>query len=712
MTQYYNQLPADFSSLPGDIPMGLDFETYSNVDLKTAGMGPYFHDPETKVLIGCVVMQNGDSYVLDFVEDYMAAHYVLQALLDKYIVVAHNAAFEAECIEKLGCSYVKHYIDSALAARMVGASSTLANTARQLSNEEKIAEGKNLIQLFSVPNEDNQGKPFTWEQLQNNSVLSEMWTQFIGYCVQDAKLGLHIWRYATMVTDTELEYWQLTHKMNKRGWPVNLAETRWMLEQYEDNTSDLLKRFRAEHDPEGELNIKSPKQLIEWCAARGVRTSSFDKEAVQKLYKQVSARIERFSQQGKDATHLIEVRDLLLLKADLGGTSLSKLPVILAQTVPDANRPDHGRLYHQYMHAGAGQTGRTSGRGVQMQNLARANGMTLDLDDRFLYDSRPTNEQLAHTVRLLFQAAPDHELIVADLSAIESRGLAWFAGATWKLDAYSQGKDLYKVQAAAFLGTSYENVTKDERQLGKVGELSCGYGAGPGAVRSFAAKMGTELTEQQAANLVHDWRKINPEIVNFWKTLDDALHAVVERQESISLKLYYGCTVTIRTWDTPTSLRDQHPGAQSVIVTVEMPNKFRWHRVFQGCFMKGRNIVYHRASEAQSGQPWSSRRAATPTAPAGDFTIYGGKLAGILTQSLCREIFFNRMLEIEKRLPNNAQLIGQFHDEVVVEAWADPKGWPLSDIEALVHRQLVRANPMYPGLPMAATCESARRYIK
>src|SRR5690606_11992918 len=152
-------------------------------------------------------------------------------------------------------------------------------------------------------------------------------------------------------------------------------------------------------------------------------------------------------------------------------------------------------LRGQYLHVGAGQTFRTSGRGVQMQNLKRIGGKPRPINpNRVLVWG---NDALSSNIRQVFTASePLGKLIIGDLSSIESRGLAYLAGAEWKLDAYAQGKDMYKVQAVSMgLASGYDNVTPAQRQTGKVGELSCGYGAGPGAVRSFAEKMGTELTD-------------------------------------------------------------------------------------------------------------------------------------------------------------------------------------------------------------------------
>src|SRR5690606_26526640 len=99
----------------------------------------------------------------------------------------------------------------------------------------------------------------------------------------------------------------------------------------------------------------------------------------------------------------------------------------------------------------------------------------------------------------------------------------------------------------------------------------------------------------------------------------------------------------------------------------------------------------------------------------GRYKLYGGKLAGILTQSFCRELFFAAALVLEKHLGSvpNAQLIGQFHDELVVEWWpsSDPRGLDLSDVVQLMWGSMSHST-IVPGFPLSAEVNFARRYIK
>lgn len=712
--------------------VGLDFETFSEVDLRTTGTGPYFAHPSTRVLMACV-RSYAQAWTFDFVEDYQQALSGLAVVLKRSaLIAAHNAAFELACLELLGLDEIplERIIDTAVLTRAFGASSSLAASTKQLLPTAKMEEGKDLIQLFSVPNERNGGKPFSYEELMTFELVGK-WMLFQEYCQLDALLSQKL---ASILPDSynEERNWQTTHRMNKVGWPVNLYETRRLLEMYEDNCTVLIKEFRRLHDPDEEINLNSPQQLLRWVTVRGVRMTSMDQQAVESTLPKIRERIMQLRnlstqqdlsvKQTQQLKNYDEVASLLELKHTLGGSSLKKLPVILAQAVPDPENPHRGRLYDQYLHFGAGQTGRTSGRGVQMQNLARAGERTRDLDEVF-YDENITgwmsNEEMAQSIRQLFQAPPGRSLLVLDFSAIESRMLAWLAGEQWKLDAFYDRRDLYKVLAAKIKGKDLSEVTKEDRQFGKVGELSCGYGAGAGAVAAFSQKVGYPLTTDASASLVNDWRAVNTDIVKFWSVLDDTLHEALESRQPVRKPLT-NHFLTIGPCDTPDSLLAIHPGAQSLQVKLQpaaASSSFSMIRYFHGCYQNGRNISYYRPSDAVNGPGWTARRAATPSAPAGTFNVYGGKLAGILTQSMARELFFDQLNRIEEVLQANylkhfqAQLIGQFHDEVIIEY--TPDGSSTVQLRGEMVKVMTSApNAAWRGLPLACSLDEGQRYAK
>lgn len=697
------------------IILGLDFETYGAVNLPKHGLDRYVNDPSFRPLIAAV---HGNyiptKVVFDFIQDPDCIPEFLEEVSGADLIVAHNAGFEQAVLRHMGLNLpAKRFIDSAVVARAAGAGSRLEAAAPQLLNTPKMEEGRNLIKLFSIPGklqEANGSDEFDPDIIK---LHPQEWEQFQDYCQVDARLGYQIeadWGH--MVSGAEHVNWSITQDMNNTGWHVDLKLVHEMKERYIRNTEQALAEFRRVYDPEGKLNFNSYPQLKSWCHDRGVKTKSFDEKHVLKYIKLIQDRLAKGGLTPDKGDDLRAVLDLLYTKRELGGSSLRKLDTIIAMTGHD------GRLRNQYLHIGAGQTWRTSGRGVQMQNLKRlsvvadVDAMVDDDDDSW------SNTELATQLRQVFSAEhPDGELIVGDFSSIESRGLAYEAGEKWKVDSYHRNLDMYKVLAAKIDGVPYEEVTKDRRQFGKVGELSCGYGAGGGAVQAFAENMGTILTEGQAKQLVNDWRDTNPMVLKLWDLLDFHLKEVVEKgRDSSQVGIGYGMVVMFKQDTTPVSLHKQHPGAQSVSMHLFDRTGGRvMRRILHGCYMRNNNVGYYKPSPNKTGDLWKNHYIHPKTGEVIFYTVYGGKLAGLLTQSWCRELFFHslRMLENVMRGVTNVKIVGQFHDEIVLEWWPDkgPSSWTLDRAMnelgwAMSHRGA------FSDFPLAADIKHDHRYTK
>lgn len=685
------------------IMIGLDYETFCKLDIRTVGLDNYVNDPTFRPLFASVAYNDGKAETFDFVIDGQEA---IERFRDTVSMVstiyAHNAQFEIATSEKLGISFEPLQVkDTAIIARCMGASSALEFAAPQLlDNINKLADGRRLIRKFSV------GFPPQREDVLHD----EDWEKFKKYGLRDAELALLLGaQYDGYVDFTEWGYALITHQMNRIGWPVDLGVVSEMQRRYDENREKALQAFRSKFDPDGELNFNSLKQLKEWCAERGVRARSFDEEHVADLLEKVRRKIADPNVPKEKVEKYLEVAMMLDTKQILGGSSLRKLKTILEMTGPDS------RLRYQYMHVGAGQTYRTSGRGVQMQNLKRI-GEPRDMSTLFDDEEEWTNDDLAANLRQVFTASrPNGALIVGDYSSIESRALAYEAGEDWKIQAYTEGKDLYKVLASKIYHVPYDAVTKAQRQTGKVGELSCGYGAGPGAVMAFAKGMGVELTEEEALSLVTDWRKANPNIVKLWATLEELLKKVVVETDMHAMSaIGNGMYVRFSRIDTPPSLQKQHPGAVSVKMRIyQSDGAAVLNRVFHGCYLRGRNVCYYKPSSVRSGPLWVGHYTDPKTKQRKFYDLYGGKLAGILTQSFCRQIFFKGLSAVFRWVESvpNMEVIGQFHDEIVVDWWPEPGEISLEIAASNVKIEMITA---YVGrnFPLAAEVKADYRYTK
>ena len=686
--------------------IGLDFETYAQVDLTKHGLDRYISCPHFRPLCAAVAWVDGTVLDFDFVDDYTEQRLRLIEVIGNNHIVAHNAGFEQAVLAHMGIDMPSdRFIDSAVLARAAGAAGKLEAAAPQLLGLDKLESGYNLIKLFSIP-KDGQSE-FDPQIVADHP---DEWAEFQRYCRMDARLGLTLAELLLRDTsEQELANNAVTMDMNKVGWHVDLPMVKEMQRRYLDNVDLAVAQFRKETGAE-DLNLNSHVQLKEWCAKRGVKATSFDEAHVERLLKSINKKMAGSVLPGDKYAKYLEVEQLLKTKQIMGGSSLKKLATIIDTTGTD------GRLHDQYLHCGAGATYRTTGRGVQMQNLKRLNGEGNDMLELFDETNQWDNGKLAANLRQVFTATdPDGFLIVGDFSSVESRGLAWQAGEQWKIDAYFEGEDLYKVQAGLIFGKHKAHVTKPERQIGKVGELACGYGAGADAVREFAAKMGVELSDGESAKLVRDWRAANPNIVEYWRLLDQALHDVVELGDLVGCKvpLQRGYYIRIVSRPAPQSLRDQVKNQDLMSLEIRMvrPDNFTlFKRVIHGTHVVGRNIHYWKPSERKTGDLWVDTWMNPKTKRQQPFSVYGGKLSGLLTQSLCREVFFTSLRNTAEWVSSleEVEIVGQFHDEIVLD-WA-PGYVPLETTKHMLNSSMSVTS--LPGFPLAAEIKHDYRYTK
>jgi DNA polymerase bacteriophage-type len=701
--------------------IGLDFETYGAVDLPKHGMHRYVGDKSFIPLIGSVTWRHKDHLPYqrmrwDFtkIPTWSQAAAELENIIGTRQIVACNAGFEKLVLGWFGLHYpASRFIDAAVVARGAGAGGHLEAAAPQLLGVDKMASGKGLMRLFSMPGkyQEESGSPL-FDHMVINDHPAE-WNEYGDYCDLDSELGLRIvedWQHVLL--PKELRYQELTLQMNCTGWPVDVEVVEEMHRRYLENQEQALYEFQLKRDA-ADLNLNSLKQQKEWCLDRGVRANSFDEKNVERLLSRIEKKLEDQSLDQMKRLNYEDVRHMLRTKQILGGSSLKKLQVILNLVTEDPSGVQ--RVMDQYVHIGAGQSFRTTGRSIQMQNLKRLGSVVDDVDELVLDPAADwDNDRLASNLRQCFTSSNEKgQLVVGDFKSVEARGLAYVAGETWKTLAFRKGSDLYKVAASKMYGVNYDDVTKEQRQVGKTGELACGYQSGAGAVKDFAAKMGVEMSEAESAKLVSDWRDANPEIVKLWNNLDNMLRLVVEGSQQERLMLAHtGMSVLLSAVHTPQSLVDQHPGAQTIEMWVTYPDGQPFlKRYFHGCYMRGRDVNYYKPSDRKTGDLWRTQYVNPKTKAMEFYKLYGGKLTGILVQSFCRELFMQSLDRVALWCDENenVSLIGQFHDEIVVD-WVP--GTVSLNHTLDVMEQLMSDPGHIKGFPLAADIKHDYRYTK
>lgn len=181
---------------------------------------------------------------------------------------------------------------------------------------------------------------------------------------------------------------------------------------------------------------------------------------------------------------------------------------------------------------GADTTGRWSGWAYNPQNLPRVSGKPSD------------------ALRKSLRAPKGYKVVVADLSGIELRinMFLWQVPYAMKLFQDSPDKaDLYRYFAAKELYLVPEaEVTKQQRQVGKVAHLGLGFGAGGPTFQKVAKLMGgVDMSVEEATAVVRTYRAAHPEIAQGWKTCHDALE-----------QIFHGVEVEIDPWGLCTTTRE------------------------------------------------------------------------------------------------------------------------------------------------------------
>ena len=146
----------------------------------------------------------------------------------------------------------------------------------------------------------------------------------------------------------------------------------------------------------------------------------------------------------------------------LAWRKLSKLITTYTDVLADAVDPADGRIHATFQQT-TGATGRL---------------ITTDPD----LQRTPTHSPEGQRIRRAFVAAPGHRILSADWSQIELRLLAHVSGDPALVAAFRDGADVHRRTAATLFGRAPEEVTPEERAVGKTVNFATIYGQGATAL--------------------------------------------------------------------------------------------------------------------------------------------------------------------------------------------------------------------------------------
>jgi DNA polymerase len=148
-------------------------------------------------------------------------------------------------------------------------------------------------------------------------------------------------------------------------------------------------------------------------------------------------------------------------------------------------------------------------------------------DDKINLQNLPSRGTNANKLKKAIRAPKDHVIIDADSSQIEARTVAWLAGQSDLVDAFEKGEDVYKIMASAIYNKEVDEVTKEERFVGKTTILGAGYGMGANKFREQLKVFGAVISEVEAKHIINVYRQTYTSIPALWMQGQNALDAVM-----------------------------------------------------------------------------------------------------------------------------------------------------------------------------------------
>lgn len=647
-----------------------DFETRSRCNLPERGVYNYAMDMSTEVLCMSYAFDDED------VRTWLPGQPFPQAVADyRGQIRAHNAAFE-----RLIFWYVlqinfklEQFYCTAAQARANCAPGSLEDVGRFAgASMRKDHRGAQLIRLLSIPQADGTFR-------EDADLMDEM----VRYCESDVRAMRAISQAQRELSADELRDYHVNERINDRGVlldkPLAMAAVRYA----EAEAVEIQDRVR-EVTQGAITSVRSPR-MREWVLDRvgpqALKLATVYKDGEPKLSIDKNVRANLLVLAEGDADEVpAEVAEVIQCADDLWASSVAKF----SRAAALADEED-GRVRGAFVFAGGSATGRASSFGLQVHNFPRKCAADPALTREAMvrghqivpkFGKRVT-DVLKGMLRPALMAEKGKHLVVADWAAIEARVTPWASntnsGAA-KLGIFERGEDVYKHNAAATFRVAYEDVDKDQRQIGKVQELACGFAGGIGAFAAMGRIYNVILPESDSRKMVDGWRRANPWAPVYWDALERAYLAAM-----------------------------RNPGREFSAgrVTYLYDRQHLWYVLPSGrvlCYPFARfdeegNITYAKASwkPAADAKEWPRAR------------LWRGLACENITQAVANDLLRHSLMRLEEE---GLDVVLHVHDEIVLET-AEPEA-----AAAALLKIMTTAPAWAYGLPLNAEVATMTRYGK
>jgi DNA polymerase len=553
----------------------IDFETRSAYDIKY-GAYRYAQDESTEIMCLAIIFPFETEAVLwhpaypSLGWDEQGREHLERLFYNVKggaLIEAHNVGFERAiwkhvCVDRLGWPevYPEQWRCSAALAASFALPRSLDGASQALGLvDEKDKSGHKIMMKVSKPRaavkadlelvaQSVFGDRTRWKDItkpKNVYILKQLYPDIpevqrlnpwhekaaelsglFSYCQQDVVVEHAISeRLGGDLPEAELAVWQLDQKMNERGVALDMEMVGAAL-TIADECKQLADARILELSDGEVTSVGQRTAFMEFVNNEPgdgyiENTQKATIEEALKFPKMWSAR----------------ALEALQLRQSQAKTSTKKYVAMDNVVGPD------GRARGLLAYHGA-DTGRWAGRLVQPQNFPRGT-VKEDIDalcDAVLTADREyldvmygdSMEVLSSALRGAMTASEGYDLICADYSAIEARGVFWISGDEAALDVFRRGHDIYKDMAAGIYQIAYDKVNGDQRQMGKQAILGLGYQMGAAKFADTCQGYGMDVDEELAKQVVQTYRTLHAPVKKFWYATEAAAKEAVNRGRGAS----------------------------------------------------------------------------------------------------------------------------------------------------------------------------------
>lgn len=661
----------------------LDYETFSEVELKDVGAARYASDPSTRILMASISTDAEGPYLWvhpscetpALRSDPRASAMLQMCAEDDEVIWAHNAPFEhfisryrMKADMGLPPPHVTRWRCTAALARRAALPSSLEQCARTLKlTEQKDDAGKDLIRLFCKPNKA--GERVMPHQHPDKFKL------FGGYCLQDNRTerAIHQKLLPFELKGSMLETFLFDAELNNRGFPLNVEALKNAREILTEAMEDLTAQFRAITglNPTQRAKVKALVESHDWPMPDMTADT-------------IEAMLSNYASPPPPTVHRI-----LEMYAKVQYAAARKVETMLDCVCDD------GWVRGMLLYYGAG-TGRWSGRLVQPHNFKKPTIKQADLAYEMIrqgYSREDLDMLWGNAVDVIascirnFIEWGDGDLWDADYNAIEARIVCWLADQHDVLEMYRKGRDLYKYMAARIYDCREEDIVNpsERRELGKRVILGCGFSM---AWEKFQTtcweQYGIRVSDELAQTAVTAYRALCHNVQELWYACDRAAKSAVLRPGT-TFKAGSKLSFTVIQVSGIPFLAMRLPSGRKIV--------YPWPEVNE-VFDKKRNRMRSELSFYGNvkGAIW------------GRVKTYGGKLVENATQGTAADVMAHGSINARK---NGYRGILLVHDQKL--ALAEPHlGQTIEDFCAM----LTNLPPWASGLPIKAEGKRVPYYKK